>query len=305
MSNTIQAKKASKAIDTHQEITNIILEQLEKGVVPWQQPWKGGNELFNRLPFNTSTGNKYRGVNIVLLWASALKHGFQSNEWGTFNHWNAAGEYIRKGEGERKAMIVKYGKLEKQVDGETVEIPYLQKFWVFNRCQLQSWQPSEEAITVPSPSDLIIREDALDEFVANTGAIIASHDGGASYSPADDKIRMPYPEKFIATDTLSAAEGFYSTIFHELTHWSGAPHRLNRTKGKKFGDHAYAFEELVAELGAAFLCTEFDISTVKTGDHAAYIDNWIKVLKDNKQMLVTAAAEASKAFDYLFELQPA
>lgn len=292
--------------DVHQEITDIILEQLENGIVPWQQPWQGGDTLFNGLPFNTSTGNKYRGINVVLLWTSRMKHGFQSNEWGTFNHWKAAGEYIRKGEGKRKATIVKYGKREKEIDGEIVEIPYLQRFQVYNRCQLQSWKPIEQtSLEHLSPNELIVRKVALDEFVTNTGATLLPHNGDASYNPLDDKIRMPYIEMFTDTKTLTAVEGYYSTLLHELTHWSGAPHRLNRVKGKKFGDQAYAFEELVAELGSAFLCAEFDIKTVEKGDHAAYINSWIQVLKDNKQMLVSAAAEASKAYDYLLWLQPA
>jgi len=291
--------------DVNHIITNTIIEQLEKGVVPWHQPWKGDNSLLNGLPFNTSTGNRYRGINIVLLWAATLKHGFQSSEWGTFNHWKAAGEYIRKGEGARKAMIVKYGKREKEVDGELKEIPYLQKHWVFNRCQLQSWKPLENEPTVKLPiNDAIVRSAVIDEFIANTGAIVLSHDGGACYRPADDKILLPFIEKFVDTPTCTAFEGFYSTALHELTHWTGATHRLNRTKGKKFGDQQYAFEELVAELGAAFHCAQFDISTLEKGDHAAYIDTWLKVLKENKQLLVAAAGDASKSFEYLQSLQP-
>lgn len=304
MTVTTQTKKTDFIRqDLHQQVTDTIIEQLEKGVVPWQQPWKGNNSLLNGLPFNTSTGKKYRGVNIVLLWADNLRKNHQTNEWGTFNHWNKAKEYIRKGES--GTDIIKYETLEREVNGETEKYSYLKKYRVYNRSQLQSWKPVEFETSEHMPASVAIeRSVVLDEFVRNTRALIESHDGGACYNFVFDKIFMPYAEKFMDTKTLTSVEGFYSTLLHELTHWSGASHRLNRTKGKRFGDQEYAYEELVAELGAAFLCAEFDISTLKTGDHAAYIDNWIKVLKDNKQMLVSAAAEASVAFDYLYNLQP-
>jgi antirestriction protein ArdC len=144
----------------------------------------------------------------------------------------------------------------------------------------------------------------VDSFFDNTKAIIETHDGGACYKIKEDKILVPYPETFHATATCSATEGFYSTVLHELVHWSGAKHRLDRTKGKKFGDQNYAVEELVAEFGAAFLCAGFGLATVEKGDHAGYIDYWVKVLKENNRVLVTAASEASKAVDYLQQLKP-
>jgi antirestriction protein ArdC len=151
---------------------------------------------------------------------------------------------------------------------------------------------------------IIEKMDEVDAFLDNTKAIIETHDGGACYKIKEDKILVPYPETFHATATCSATEGFYSTVLHELVHWSGAKHRLDRTKGKKFGDQNYAVEELVAEFGAAFLCAGFGLATVEKGDHAGYIDYWVKVLKENNRVLVTAASEASKAVDYLQQLKP-
>lgn len=289
--------------DLHQLVTDTIIEQLEKGVIPWKQPWKGENSLLQGLPFNTATGRKYRGINIVLLWAANLKYEHQTNEWGTFNHWKAKNEFVRSGE--KGSVVVKYDVLEVEEAGKKKEIPYLKKYWVFNKCQLESWKPVEDNVVVPLPvADAVVRSTVIDEFLKNTGSVIEEHEGGACYRWKEDKILMPPATSFVDTATCTAVEGYYSTTLHELMHWSGAPHRLNRTKGKRFGDQEYAFEELVAELGAAFLCAEFDISTLQKGDHAGYIDNWIKVLNDNRQMLVSAAADASKAYDYLFSLQP-
>ena len=115
---------------------------------------------------------------------------------------------------------------------------------------------------------------------------------------------MPVPERFITTDTCTATEGYYSTLLHELTHWAGAEHRLNRKKGKRFGDENYATEELVAELGAAFLCAELEITTADKKDHSSYIAHWLQVLKDDKYCVLAAASEASRAVDYLQKLSP-
>jgi antirestriction protein ArdC len=296
----IQENRSTRQ-DVQQLVTDTIIQQLEKGVIPWQQPWKGDNSLMAGLPYNTVSGNKYRGINIVLLWSAGLKHNYQTNEWATFNQWKATNELVKKGE--KGNLIVFYDAIEKEKDGEIQKIPFLKSYYVFNKSQLQSWKPMEPTeYAKPSVNQAIEKSVPLDNFIAETKAIIEAHDGGACYRPVDDKILIPYPEKFIDTPTCSAFEGYYSTLLHELTHWSGAKHRLDRTKGKKFGDHQYAVEELVAEFGAAFMCAEFGISTLDKGDHAGYIDNWLKVLKENKQVLSAAAGEASKAVDYLYSL---
>jgi antirestriction protein ArdC len=149
---------------------------------------------------------------------------------------------------------------------------------------------------------LVERVQSVDSFVDNTQAIIEHGNTGAFYRPSEDKIYMPKAEVFIDTDACTATEGYYSTLLHELVHWTGSPTRLDRTKGKKFGDHDYAVEELVAELGAAFLCAEFDIAIAEKGDHANYIASWMKVLKENKYAIISAASEASKAVGYMKKL---
>jgi antirestriction protein ArdC len=284
--------------DLYRQVTDTIIRQLEAGVIPWQRPWKGPAGTQLELPFNTASKKSYKGINILLLWCTSLQQEFSSAEWATFRQWQGKGEKIRKGE--KGSLIVFYDTFEKEQDGEVKKIPFLKSSVVFNRCQLQGY---EAPVTVPEhEGQLWEKIDPVEDFVQCTGAdIFESHK--AAYCRVTDRIYMPPAETFITTAACTATEGYYSTLLHELTHWSGNPKRLDRVKGKRFGDHAYAFEELVAELGAAFLCAKFNITTLDKGDHAAYIDGWLKVLKSEKQFLLTAASEASKAADYLCTFQ--
>lgn len=290
----------SKYRDIHQEVTDTIIAQLEKGTIPWRQPWQGQSTGFD-LPYNGISKNNYQGINIILLWSSAIDKNFDTAEWATFKQWAEQKESIRKGE--KGSTIVYYDAIEKEEDGEIKRIPFLKAYHVFNRCQLNSYTPQEpkpETETAP----LVRRIEVVDSFVENTQAVIEHGTDGAFYRPSEDKIYMPKVEAFLDTESCTSTEGYYSTLLHELVHWSGAEKRMNRTKGKKFGDHQYAVEELIAELGSAFLCAEFDIANVDKGDHANYIANWLKVLKDNKHCIVTASSEASKAVNYMKQLTP-
>ncbi len=290
-----------KKIDLHQQVTNTIIRQLEAGTIPWHCPWQGEDFRLPGMPKNSTNGNKYRGVNILLLWGSTIEQQYTSAEWATFNQWNSQKEQIRKGE--KGTRIVKYDIQEKEVDGESVKIPFVKYFTVFNRCQLVSHTETEQVQPVEQLS-LVERIDVVDEFIEHTHAIVQHIGSSAHYHRVDDIIYMPDANKFIASDTCTATEGYYSTLLHELTHWTGAEKRLNRTKGKVFGDENYAQEELTAELGAAFLCAEFDITTADKGDHASYIDHWLQVLKNDKHCVFKAASQASKAVDYLMGIQP-
>ncbi len=285
--------------DLHQQVTDTIIQQLEAGTVPWHQPWIG-NARIPGLPLNAATGKKYRGINILLLWSAAISHSYDSAEWATFKQWQDRKECIRKGE--KGSLIVYYDVMEKEVDDETKEIPFLKSSWVFNRCQLVDYQPTGPV--AKDPVETFERLLYVDSFVNNTKAIIAHKGGKACYIPSLDQIWMPKPEMFTGTETCTAQEGYYSTLLHELTHWTGHKSRLNRQDSKKFGDQNYAMEELVAELGAAFLCAEFGIGLLPKGDHASYIAEWLKTLKENKKCIFTSAGEASKAADHLQSFQP-
>lgn len=300
MTSTSDTPQTTTRRDIHQQVTDTIIRQLEAGTIPWHRPWKGADHRLPPLPLNYLTGKKYRGVNILLLWCTSIEKNFSSPEWASFKQWQQQKELIRKGE--KGSLIVYYDTIERDVEGEIKKIPFLKSSIVFNRCQLQSYQEPVEPVETHETL-LALKIAPIDEFVENTKAHIAHIGSSACYVPKDDIIYMPDMEKFFTTETCTATEGYYSTLLHELAHWTGAEKRLNRVKGKKFGDENYAVEELTAELTAAFLCAEFDITTLDKGDHAAYIAHWLKVLKDNKQFVITAASEASKAADYLYGLQ--
>ncbi|OIN55548.1 ArdC family protein [Arsenicibacter rosenii] len=286
--------------DLYQQVTDTIMRQLDTGTIPWQQPWKSDTARLLALPENSTTGKQYRGINILLLWASALERKYASPEWASFKQWKQKGQIIRKGE--KGSLIVYYDTFEKEVDGEVKNIPFLKASVVFNRCQLKDYVPSlsPEAEQGSLPKRLSL----VEAFVQNTQACIDYTGNEACYVSALDKIYMPSLEAFVDTPVCSATEHFYSTLHHELIHWSGNQKRLNRNMGKRFGDSAYAAEELTAELGAAFLCASFGLPTTEKGNHASYIDHWKQVLQKDNRCLIVAASEASKAVDYLHTLQP-
>jgi antirestriction protein ArdC len=294
--------KSKERIDLYQKVTDTIIQQLESGTVPWQKPWTGDDQGFLQIPKNCTTNKHYRGINIVLLWGASLQSGFQSNEWATFQQWANQKESIRKGE--KGNMIVYYDTFEKEVEGEIKKIPFLKYSTVFNRCQLASFIPEAIPASIVAEQPLFERLNKVDAFVANTKVLVEHGSIGACYIPSQDKISMPFPQVFIDTDHCTAREGYYSTLLHELVHFTGHEKRMNRKGGKRFGDQAYAVEELVAELGAAFLCAEQEITQPAQKDHAAYIDHWLKVLKQDKHYIIAAASEASKAVEFLQNMQP-
>ncbi len=286
-------------VDLYQKVTDTIVQHLEEGTMPWQKPWKGGDSSF-KMPRNHISGKQYNGVNVLLLWGASIKHEYASNTWASFRQWNQQKETIRKGE--KGTMVVYYDFLEKEVEGEMKKLPFLKSYIVFNQCQLASYDP-EKASNEPVLS-LAERLDEGESFLRNVGAVIKHRGNNASYNFAKDEIVMPKMASFVDTDHSTATENYYSTLLHELVHWSGHESRLKRDFGKRFGDHTYAAEELVAEFGAAFLCAELGISREPRKDHANYIANWLTALKNNKYILTTSATAASKAVDYLNSLQP-
>lgn len=288
--------------DLAQKITDTIIEQLEQGVRPWQKPWNGENSLPFVLPKNATTGNHYRGINIPLLWMAAETGQYASAEWASYRQWMATGEAVAKGQ--KATTIIYYDTFEKEAEnGEVKKVPFIKASYVFNRAQLVSHAP--ETVQQPEQKPLVERIAAVDEFVANTEAIIEHRKGGACYVPVLDKIYMPYEGDFVDTEHSTATENFYSTLLHEVSHWSGHSDRCNRTLEGRFGSQPYAFEELIAELTSAFLCAALQITNEPRPDHASYIASWVKVLKDNKKAILTAASEASKAMDFLQGLQQA
>ena len=277
--------------DIYQEITDKIVSQIENGVLPWVQPWQGGLSL----PRNASTHRTYSGVNILLLWDALFANGYATNKWLTFKQALAMGGAVKKGE--RGTTIVFTDtfvpKKEQEKSGEDAprRIGFLKRFTVFNVAQCESLP--YELTAVPPPPSIRAPIEAAEALIAGSGAVFERGGDHAFYLPASDSIRVPNQEQFFEPIN------FYRTALHELAHWTGARHRLNRDFTGRFGSEAYAREELVAEMGSAFLCAALGI--VPTVRHADYIGNWLTVIKNDSRAIVSAASHASKASDYLLQ----
>ncbi|MCF0055557.1 ArdC family protein [Dyadobacter sp. CY356] len=285
--------------DLHDQITGKIIEQLEQGTAPWRKPWDSTNDTPFTIPLNKTTGKYYRGINIPLLWLASAEKEYTNHNWGSFKQWAEKKEFVRKGE--KATTIVYYDTIERKKDDKVEKIPFLKMSFVFNQCQLQSYNPDLEI--KPDRLDLVTRVENADEFIKNTQADIRHGGSRACYWMAEDYIQMPPTVSFNGTQTQTPTEGYYSTVLHELSHWTGHEKRCDRQFGKRFGDSAYAFEELVAEMSSAFLCAELDITDAPQPDHASYIGHWLTMLKDDKKAILTAASAASKAGDCLKAFQ--
>lgn len=284
------------AVNLYQNVTARILAELETGTAPWVKPWSATPG--KNIPHNAATGRPYSGANVVLLWLSA--GGFSTPRYLTFKQAKQLGGNVRKGEHGFTVYFVKpmVGKAKGDDEsgnesGKGRTSTMLRAYTVFNVDQCENLP---ERVTVPAevkPRHNDERDATIDEFVAATGADYRDGQGGdrAYYNHGADFVAMP------AFAAFNSAASYYATAFHELGHWTGAAKRLNREFGKRFGDKAYAAEELVAELCSAFLCAEFDIDGELR--HAGYIENWIQLLKDDARAFFTAASAAQKAADYL------
>lgn len=281
--------------DVYEAITTQIITAIEAGAGKVQLPWhRKGNAIFR--PVNVASGNAYRGINTVALWAAADACKFEHGIWGTYRQWQDRGAQVRKGE--KSSLIVFYKEFDR--DDDTASDPqddarnrrFMAKASrVFNVAQVDGYV-SEETTPPVAQIDPIAAADAL---VGKTGADIRIGGDEAYFAPKADYIAMPDQHRFTGTDTSSATESWYGTLLHELTHWTGHESRLARQYGERFGDDAYAMEELVAELGAAFLCGDLGITQEPRADHAAYIDHWLRIMKGDRKAIFTAASAANKA----------
>ena len=203
-------------------------------------------------------------------------------------------------------MVVFYKELEFDAenaqtgDTETEKRLMARASTVFNAQQVDGYEPEP---LEPVSEDPVAPIQQAEAFVTATEAKVRHGGNRAYYSRSTDHIQMPERERFLGSETSSATEAYYGTLLHELTHWSGHEDRCQRQFGKRFGDNAYAMEELVAELGSAFLCADLGIAQAPRADHAAYIDSWLQVLKADKKAVFTAASQASKAADFLAAVQ--
>ena len=291
----------SERQDIYTRITGQIVASLEKGVRPWLKPWSGENAAARITRPLRHNGTPYSGINILMLWAASVEYGFCSPSWMTFKQAVELNAHVRKGE---KGSLVVYAntftRTDKDAEGQEIEreIPFLKGYTVFNVEQIDGLP--EQFYVKPEPKFTAVeRIEHAEAFFAATGADIRYRGGRAYYAQDADYIQMPPIESF------RDAESFYATLAHETTHWTKHSSRVERDFGRKtWGDEGYAREELVAELGAAFLCADLELTPEVREDHAAYIATWLQALKNDNRAIFQAAAHAQRAVDYLHTLQP-
>lgn len=283
--------------DLHQTVTDRIIAQLENGTAPWAPRWNAGVAPIRPL---RSTGQPYNGVNVLTLWIDAQEKGFTSPYWFGFQAASKMGAHVRKGEhGSQVVYANKIIKTEQKPDTgeESIKaIPFLKQSYVFNAQQIEGlpehfYQANQPVVNQNE------RDARIESFIAGLHADIRHGGNQAYYQITNDFIKMP------ELSTFDATESYYATLFHELTHWTRHKSRLDRDMGRKtWGDAGYAMEELVAEMGAAFICADLGLHAEPRQDHASYIASWLEVLKNDKRAIFTASSKASQATEYLHDV---
>ena len=287
---------ASARPDPHAEITALILADLETGVRPWARPWTTGAAVTRPLRHD---GQPYHGVNVLILWAQAARRGYARPVWMTFRQALALGGAVRKGE---TGVAVVYAAPAPRSSEEAEVEPeprrggrFLKRYTVFNLDQIDGLDTR-----YPAPAEGVAGEriDPAERYFAAAGAVIRHGGDLACYRPDADIVQMPPFAAFVD------AEAYYAVLAHEMIHWTGHRTRLDRDLALgRFGDDAYAREELIAELGAAFVCADLGLTLEPRPDHAAYIATWLRVLRNDTRFITAAAAHAERAAGFLANLQ--
>lgn len=285
--------------NVYERITATFIEALEKAKTPTEWPWVRAAQA--GVPMNAATKRAYNGINRLLL--GCAMHAGASSYWATFNQWKGLGATVKKGS--KATLVVYYGDLWVDENDNRVapeapgarKIVYPKGSMVFSADQVEGW----EAPATPMVAEGADHLEEVDAFIGATGAIVFERGDRAFYSPAADTITMPERTLFKDTAQASASVHFYGTLLHELIHWTGAKHRCAREFGARFGNEAYAAEELVAEIGAAFLSADLGISPTPRADNVNYVANWLRVLKGDTRAIFTASTAATKASTFLHE----
>lgn len=281
-------------------VTAKIIADLEAGTRPWLKPWSAGQAAGRITRPLRHNGEPYHGINVLLLWGEAVAKGYAASTWMTYRQAEAFGAQVRKGErGTQVVYADRFSTTETDDRGAEVErsIPFLKAYTVFNLDQIDGLPARFAPAPVPAVQPLQLIEQA-EAFFAATGATFRHGGNRAFYATAQDIIQLP------PADAFRDAESYAATKAHELVHWTGHKTRLDRQFGQRFGDAGYAREELVAEIGAAFLCADLGVTPEPRDDHAAYLAHWLAVLKADSRAIFTAAAQAQRAADWLHGRQP-
>lgn len=272
-------------------VTHAIEAALASGVRPWAKPWRDAGEFVPITLPRRATGEAYRGINVIALWAASDAAGFTSPYWFTFKQALAQGAAVRKGE--RGAFVVFYREIEDD-DDEKRKRYILRGYTVFNADQVDGL---DDPFKAQSPISPVGTDDLFAARFTRVPARVRLGGARAFYAPSSDHVQLPHREAFV-----DAAQ-FYATYAHELGHWTSHPTRLDRNFGqKRFGDFGYALEELVAELCSAFVGAVIGLPADHIESHASYIDHWLNIVRDDPSAFLTAAAKAQAAADYLLRL---
>ncbi len=287
----------TKTNNLYQKITNQLIEAMELAT-DFEMPWHTSSGI----PSNASTGNHYNGINIILLWCRAKEQGFNSSKWCTYKQWQSLGAQVQKGQ--KGSQIIIYKPLKQEEDEQPLDDDdnnksrvYVESATVFNASQVVDYVVPEDIFKLET--DKTERLVAAEQLIQSTQADIRYGGDSAFYSPKEDYIAIPNRELFTGTSTSTPTEAYYSTVFHELCHWTGNEKRCNRDMSARFGSNLYAMEELVAEIGAALLCADKGVSPTPRQDHASYLANWLKVIKEDEKAIFWAASRATEAVNYL------
>ena len=276
--------------DVYQEVTDSILHCLEQDLIPWHKPWTAASAS-TEWPCNAASGRPYSGLNVLLLWARAMERGFAAHRWLTFRQAKAAGGHVRKGE--RGTLVTLWKNYTKDVDGEEETLWFLKGFTVFN---VEQCEGLELATEDPTPDAGVVRPEVTrvraEELVKGSGATILHGGSRACYIPSLDQVHMP------PLNCFESEDAYWGTVLHELVHWTGHKERLSRDQSGRGSMETYAREELVAELGSAFLCAQLGVP-LEGLQHPAYLKHWIGVLKEDKRAIVRAAGAARRASELL------
>lgn len=276
--------------DIYQEVTNKIVSAMESGNIPWLKPWENRKQATNVLvPHNASTGKTYNGINLMLLWAEGFQYPTQ--QYVTYKQAKDMGGNVKRGESGHLVVFWNWFDKKNEDTGEIEKIPFLKHYTVFNLAQCENIDAGKLAAL---PERVNTEQTSVLSLALANGASVVHGGNKAFFSPMRDYIAMPNQEQF------KTANDYEATLAHELTHWTGHKSRLERDFSGRFGDSAYAFEELIAEMGAAFLCVQLGVE-LRTLQHAAYLQSWIKVLKNDKKAIFTASSKSKAACKYLLQ----
>lgn len=281
-----------KTAELYKSVTDRIITELKEGVPPWAKPWKDGSRGLTSLPVNATSGRMYSGINVLILYMEAKEKEYPTHGWATFQQANQIGASVRKGEKATQVVFVKRTTKEPEKEGdEPKKSTVMKAYSVFNLAQLDNVPP--QYVEQPTETDPDIAHDNAFQLVKDIGIKVTHGGNKAAYYPHRDEIVMP------PFGAFEQEADYWGVMFHEATHWTGSKKRLDRQFGKRFGDKAYSFEELVAELGSAFTCARLGIPS--SFRSAAYIDHWLKILEEDNRAIFSASSYAGHAAAYIEE----